>query len=88
MKQYQKLLHQTDATHNKCKIEIRLSNAASCKFNKEPSTSNLNPFKLLRVKARKTIKLAKKISWQYYVNQLNSLTKTTTVWKMICKIAG
>ena len=48
-------------------------------FNKEPSTSNQNSFKLLRAKARKTIKLAKRICWQHYVNQLNSSTKTTSV---------
>ena len=58
------------------------------KFKKEPLTSNLNSFKLLRAKARKTIKQAKKISWQNYINKLNSSTKTNTVWKMIRKISG
>ena len=55
---------------------------------KEPLTSNLNSFKLLRAKARKTIKQAKKISWQNYINKLISSTKTNTVWKMIRKISG
>ena len=62
--------------NNECKIAIRLWNAALHKFKKEPLTSNLNSFKLLRAKARKTIKEAKKISWQNYVNKLHSSIKT------------
>ena len=63
------------------------TNAALCKFKKEPLASNLN-FILLRAKARKTIKEAKKISWQNYVSKLNSSTKTNTLQKMISKISG
>ena len=74
-------------SHNEYKIAIWLQNVAFCKFKKEPLTSNFNFFKLLRAKARKTIKQAKKISWQNYVNKLNSFTKTNLVWKMICKIS-
>ena len=66
---------------------IQQQNAALRKFNKEPSTINLNTFKLLQAKARKTIKQTKKISWLNYVNKLNSSTKTNTVWK-IRKISG
>ena len=39
---------------------IQQRNVAFRKFNKEPSTSNLNTFKLLRAKARKIIKQTKK----------------------------
>ena len=81
MKLYRKPNPQTDATPrcvNKCKIAIKLLNAALCKFKKEPFTSNLNSFKLFRSKARKTIKQNKKISWQNYVNRLNSSTKTSS----------
>ena len=73
--------------NNKCKIAIRKRNAGLRKFKKENLTSNLNPFKLYRVKARKTIKEAKKISWQNYVNEHNSSTKTNTAWKRIHKIS-
>ena len=79
--------HNTSWFNNECKIAIQLQKAALCKFNKELSTSNLNFFKVLRAKAQKTIKQAKKISWQNYINQLNSSTKSTTVWKMIRKIS-
>ena len=34
--------------------------------------NNLNSFKMLRVKEKKIIKQAKKISWQNYINKLNS----------------
>ena len=74
--------------NDECRVVIQQRNAALRKFNKEPSTSNLNTFKLLRAKARKIIKQTKKISWQNYVNKLNSSTKTNTVWKMIRKISG
>ena len=67
--------------NNECKIAIRLWNAALRKSKKEPLTSNLNSFKLLRAKTRKTIKQAKKISWQNYVNKLNSSTKTNSLEK-------
>ena len=73
--------------NNECKIAIRIRNAALRKFKKEPLTFNLNSFKLLKAKARKTIKQAKKISWQNYVNKLNLSTKTNTVWKTIRKIS-
>ena len=80
--------HNTPWFNHECKIAIRLRNATLCKFKNKPLTGNLNSFKLLKAKARKTIKLAKKISWQNYVNKLNSSTKTNTVWKMICKISS
>ena len=61
--------------NNECKQAIKLRNAALHKLKKEPLTSYLNSFKLLREKARRTIKEAKKISWQNYINKLNSSTK-------------
>ena len=76
----------TPLFNNECKIAIRLRNAAFRKFKKESSTSSLNSFKLLRAKARKTIKQAKNISWQNYVNKLRP--PKHTVWEMIRKISG
>ena len=58
------------------------------KFNKQPTTTKFNDFKLLRAKTRKLIKEAKKKNWQNYVNQLGSSTKTNTVWRRIRKISG
>ena len=58
---------------------ICLRKAALHKFNKQPTTTNLNDFKLLRAKTRKLIKEAKMKSWQNYVNQLGSSTKTNII---------
>ena len=80
--------HNTPCFNDACKIAIRQQNAALYKFQKEPLTCNLNSFKQLKAKARKTIKQAKRTSWQNFVNQLNSSNKTNTVWKMVCKIAA
>ena len=60
----------------------------STNFKKNPLNYNLTSFKQLEAKARKTIKQAKRTSWQSFVNQLNSSTKTNTVWKIVRKIAG
>ena len=75
--------HNTPWFNNDSKIAIRERNVALRKF-----TRNLNSFKQVKAKARKTIKQAKRTSWQNFVNQLNSSTKTNTVWKMVRKTAG
>ena len=54
--------HKTPWFNNDCRKAIRLCKAALCKFNKQPTTTNLNDFKLLRPKTRKLIKEAKKKS--------------------------
>ena len=74
-----------------CRKAICLYKAALCKFNNQPTTTNLNDFKLLRAKTWKLIKEAKKKSWQncqptelLYQNQPNlkddkeNLQKTLT----------
>ena len=54
--------HNTPWFNNDCKIAIREWNAALRKFQKEPLTRNLNSFKQLKVKVRKTIIQAKRTS--------------------------
>ena len=61
--------HKTPWFNEDCRKAIHLRKAALRKFNKQPTTTNLNDFKLLRAKTRKLIKEAKKKSWQNYVNQ-------------------
>ena len=68
--------HNTSWFNDDCRKAIRLRKSAFRKFNKQPTTTNLNDFKILRAKTRKHIKEAKKKSWQNYVNQLGSSTKT------------
>ena len=60
--------HKTPWFNDDCRKAIRLRKAALRKFNKQPTSTNLNDFNLLRAKTRKLIKEAKKKSWQNYVN--------------------
>ena len=80
--------HNTSSFNDDCRKAINLCKSALRKFNKQPTTTNLNNFKLLGARSRKLIKEAKKKIWQNYVNQLGSPTKTNTIWKMIRKISG
>ena len=80
--------HKTPWFNDDCRKAIHLFKAALCKFNKQPTTTNLNDFKLLRAKTCKLIKETKKKSWQNYVNQLGSSTKANTILRMIWKISG
>ena len=54
--------HSTPWLNEDCRTAIRLRNAALRKSNKEPTTNNLNAFKLLSAKIRKNIKETKKKS--------------------------
>ena len=42
----------------------------------------------MRAKARKTIKSAKRTSWQQYISKLNCRTPVKKIWDMIRKITG
>ena len=74
--------------YDKCKEAIGLRRKALREFEKEPTTENLQKFKQLRAKARKTIKENKQESWKNYISKLSSATKTKSIWDMIKKIAG
>ena len=63
----------------------RLRRKALREFEKEPTTENLQKFKQLRAKARKTTKENKQESWKNFICKLSSATKTKSVWEMIKK---
>jgi hypothetical protein len=71
-----------------CLCAIRSRKKALRHFLNDPTTQNLDTFKLLRAKARRTIRTAKKSSWQSYVSELNSTTTSKKVWDMVRKISG
>ena len=54
------------------KNSINKRKSALRKFNRQPTKENLIHAKQMRAKARKTIKTAKRTSWQQYVSKLNS----------------
>jgi exonuclease III len=66
-----------------CKKTIRKRRASIKKFNSNPNTPNLENFRKLRAQTRKTIRQAKRTSWQRYVSKLNSKVSIKKVWSTI-----
>lgn len=71
-----------------CKSAIRSRKAALKEFLKDPSDSNLETVRVLRAKARRTIKQCKRDSWRSYVSKLNAKTAMNKVWIMVKRISG
>lgn len=71
-----------------CKNVINKRKNALRKFNKTPTKANLLNTQITRAKARRTIKNAKRTSWQKYVSTINSNTSMKRVWNMVAKING
>ena len=74
--------------NDECKQSIKERRAAVRKFNVCPTPQNLEQVKIFRAKARRTVRQAKKKSWQNYVSKLNSRSSIKKVWQMIRKISG
>ena len=53
-----------------------------------PTQANLINYKQAYAKSRRTIRQAKKESWQNYVSKLNTNTSVKQTWNMIRKISG
>ena len=73
---------------NDCKQGIKQRKSALNKFDLRPTSDNLNNFLVFRAKARRTIKLSKRKSWQTYVSKLNSRSSIKKTWDMVRKISG
>jgi len=73
---------------NECKKAIRQRREALKKFNNRPTPENLNKYRVLRAKARRTIKECKRASWKKYISTLNSRSSIKNVWDTIRKISG
>ena len=71
-----------------CKQAIKQRKSALNKFDLRPTSDNLNNFLVFRAKARRTIKLSKRKSWQTYVSKLNSRSSIKKTWDMVRKISG
>ena len=57
-----------------CKEAIKQRKQALSKFKRSPNTNNFNDIKVVRAKARRTIKLSKRKSWRSYVSKINHKT--------------
>ena len=49
----------------------------------EPTEGNLNAYRIARAKARRDVRLSKKISWRNYISKLNSQASVKYVWNRI-----
>lgn len=74
--------------NKECKEAIKNRKDSLKKFNKRPTKENLNATRILRAKARRTIKQAKRNSWQTYISKINSRTPMKKVWDKLRKING
>ena len=88
-----KCIHQTSTNptesnpwyNDDCKEAIKQRKEALSKFKKSPNTNNFNDIKVLRAKARRTIKISKRKSWRSYVSKINHKTPIKKVWDMVKK---
>ena len=71
-----------------CKKAVKERKSALHKFKVCPTKVNLENVRLSRAKARRTIRQAKKKSWQSYVSKLNSHTSIKKFWDMVRKISN
>jgi potassium voltage-gated channel Eag-related subfamily H protein 8 len=52
------------------------------------SDTNLDNYRILRAKARRTFNSSRRNSWRYFISKLNSHTSINKVWNVIKKIKG
>ena len=53
-----------------------------------PTANNRANYRIIRAKARRTMKTSKRLSWRSIVSKINSRTSIKKVWSMVHKIAG
>jgi len=73
---------------DECKAAIAERKHALKQFKSNPTQSNLSNLRVFRAKARRTIRICKRNSWQSYVSRLNSQTPMKKIWNMVRRISG
>jgi len=58
------------------------------KVKSSPTDDNIQHYKIIRAKTRRTMKTAKRQSWQRFVSSINSRTSLKRVWNTVNKISG
>lgn len=74
--------------NNECKIAINERKEALKKFKCTPNSTTLSNLRVLRAKARRTIKIHKRDSWRSFVSRLNNQTPMKKIWNMVRRISG
>ena len=80
--------HNTVWFNDTCKEAIKERKKALRKVKSSPTSENIQKYKVIRGQARRTIKTARRQSWQNFVSSINSRTSIKRVWNMINKISG
>ena len=80
--------HETIWFNEECKAAIRNRRKALKAVKNQPTDANMENYRIIRAKTRRTIKTTKRKSWQSYVSKINSRTPIKKVWSMIRKISG
>ena len=71
-----------------CK-EARKRRRKSLKLaNTSPTVENMDNYRILRAKCRRTIRTSRRQSWQAFVSKINTRTSIKKVWNAISKITG
>ena len=71
-----------------CKEATRNRSKALKKVKSNPTSANIENYRIIRAKARCTIKTTKRESWRNYVSKINTCTSIKKVWSMVRKISG
>ena len=74
--------------NDECKEAIKKRKDSLKRFKQYPTKTNLNACKILRAKAQRIIRQAKRSSWKDFISKINTRTLMTTIWNMIKKING
>ena len=74
--------------NNDCRQAVSQRKQALARLKRQPTTVNLDNFKLQRAKARRVFRQSKRESWRNYVSNINANTNINKVWKMVNKIKG
>ena len=74
--------------NNDCNEAMKNRKKAEKRFNLSPSNTNLDNYRKLRAKARRTFNTSRRNSWRNFVSKLNSHTSINKVWNTIKKIKG
>ena len=80
--------HNTIWLNDECKEVIKCRKKAQRKLNIHPTAANIENYRIIRAKARRTIKARKRESWRKYVSSINNRTSIKKVWTMVRKISG
>ena len=74
--------------NSNCKDAILSRKKALKRAKLSPTAENMDNYRIIRAKSRRTIRSSRRQSWQNFVSTINSRTSMKKVWNVISKISG